>query len=176
MFGSTPRLGWKPNPPDPADYSVDRLGLGTPDPDVERVDLTTDLNEVLNQGSTSSCVANAFAAAIDIRESRAGLSYLPASRLFMYYNARRYHSGHLFDGGTFIRAAAKGLTKLGVCNRSVWPFSTSRLTICRRPSWAAYMKAYGRKGGAYYAIQDHGEDRVKAVRAALVAREVGGDR
>ncbi|MCP4601172.1 MAG: C1 family peptidase, partial [Proteobacteria bacterium] len=117
--------------------------------------------------NTSSCVAHAVAGAIDVLETKAGLPYVPPSRLFLYFNARRYHSKSVTDSGTYIRTCIKGLLKAGVPDEKYWPFSTSKSKINRRPGWEPYMKAFSRRDGEYYAIRSSGSARIASIKAAL---------
>jgi C1A family cysteine protease len=159
-------LGWIPNPSDPRDWDIDKLGLVSSEVS-ETKSLRSNVSQVLNQGGTSSCVAHSFAGAIDILETEAGLSYIPASRLFMYYNSRKFHSTKLADKGTYIRCCAKGLNKFGVPDEVHWKFNV--LKINRRPGWKPQLEAHPRTGGSYYAIFDKGDERITAVKAAIDA-------
>lgn len=161
-------LGWEPNPPDSRDWDIDRLGLSAVDlPD--EVDLTPCIKGIRNQRSTSSCVGQALAAAVDIREVQAGFPYRPASALFPYYHARRRYSQAVADSGTFIRLAVKSMVKLGIPDETYWPFGVAPWRVNRRPGWEAHMMAHPRRGGAYYAIGGYGADRVLAIKAALAS-------
>jgi C1A family cysteine protease len=146
----------------------DRLGLSELSAAPESFTLYNDVNRVLDQGSTNSCVAQALAGAIDILESRAGLKYQPASRLFMYYNARAFHGIQKFDKGTFIRTCCRGLSKFGVPDEKYWKFYTNPMIVNRRPGWNPYMNGFGRKGGEYFKIKEFGSDLVYAIKAALL--------
>jgi C1A family cysteine protease len=129
------------------------------------VDLTPHVRIVRDQQHTSSCVGQAFAGAIDICESSAGLYSQPASALFPYYHARREHQKIVLDGGTYIRAAARMMTKLGIPDAAHWPFSL--LKVNRRPGWNAHRWAHPRRGGEYYALFGYGHERLSQVKAAL---------
>ena len=112
-------------------------------------------------------MAQAFAAAIEMREHLwLGRSVTP-SRLFMYYNSRRLHGSHHFDMGTHLRTCAKMANRVGVPNESMWPFTTQRLTINRRPSFEASMHAHPRMGGSYWRIFDTGLQRSVAIKASI---------
>jgi C1A family cysteine protease len=168
MIFKSKRLGCLPNPIDLRDLDIDVLGLSAIDlPD--KVSLAPYVGEVFNQGNTNSCVANAVAAAIGILERKAGLDYKPVSRLFAYYNSRRYHNGHKSDSGTYIRTCLKMMTKLGIPDEEYWDFSTSFFKVNRRPPWNSYMMSHPRKDGMYVKIYDVGDKRVPAIKAALAA-------
>lgn len=124
---------------------------------------------VLDQGSTSSCVANAFAQALHMAEMRAGLQFVDVSRLYMYWHARKEHNGQWFDSGTYLRTCASGLRRFGACDSERWPWATRFTRVNRRPSWNAMRFAHPRRGGEYIAIHETGADRIRAVQVALRA-------
>lgn len=123
---------------------------------------------VLDQGATNSCVAHAFAACIHIAESRIGLPYVPCSRLFAYYNARKaMDTGMVIDTGTFLRTCAAGLCALGVPDEKHWPFSQFTFKVNRRPDFNAMRWAHPRAGGKYVKIFTTGSTRLDSIKAAL---------
>jgi C1A family cysteine protease len=159
-------FGWRPDRVDPRDYSTDLLQLGSTElPDA--VSLRPFVTEVYNQAGTSSCVAQAVAGAIQILENRAGLQYLPISRLFLYWNSRKFHFAQWKDEGTFIRTCIKGLSRFGAPDEKFWPWSTSWFKLNRSPGWEAFMRAFPRRGGAYYRVDAVGPARVLEIRKAL---------
>lgn len=160
-------LGNIPNPTDKRDWDIDRLGLRSEAP--ESKSLRTFVNQVRNQRSVNSCVAEAVAGAIDVRETLAGVEFAPISSLYLYWLARRQHLAERFDKGTYIRAAVKVLKAIGVPDERYWPFSTNPLRVARQPSIEAFAMAVARQGGAYYRIFDTGSARVDAIKAAITA-------
>jgi hypothetical protein len=168
MFRANRRLGWNPDPRDSRDYSFEKLGLASPTFEQTRKSLRDCSGPMLDQGPTSSCVGNAIAGAIVTREIlRTDSGKLP-SRLFIYFNSRRYHGSTLIDAGTFIRTAVGGLRWFGAPDETVFPFSTSVLRVNKAPPWRAYNLGYGRREGSYYRIFETGENRVSAVKAAIL--------
>lgn len=168
IFRKNAGLGWIPNELDNRDFDFDKLGLSIPPPHlIEKLSLRDFAGPVFDQGKTASCVSQAIAGAIVIREARAGLPARVPSRLFVYHNARRYRGATKIDGGTVIRDAFEGLKWYGAPDEQVFPFSTSVLKVNRQPPWEAYNLAFGRRGGSYYLIRDRGEARLSAIRAAL---------
>jgi len=157
--------GWLPNELDPRDWNFDSLGLQAREmPAVWS--LRKWVPQVLSQGATSSCTAHAFAGAIGVLESQANIPYLPVSRLFIYYNARKYASDRIKDSGSSIRYAAKGMAKFGVPDEKYWPFSM--LKINSQPTWNPQRYAWHRRGGEYYVIPDLGAGRVMKIKLALL--------
>lgn len=164
------KLGWKPNLKDERDLGFEVLGLSSLKLSEEK-DLSKYLSKILNQGNTSSCVVHFIAHAIMILENKAGVAYNPVSRLFLYYNSRKYHNGQKSDSGTYIRTALKMMAKLGAPDESYWPFVTGILNskVNKQPSWNAYMRGYSRRDGIYVTIQEEGVERLKAIETAIDA-------
>lgn len=158
-------------------HSFDRLGVPamgeTRDVSLARyIPVVNGQMQVLNQGATSSCVAHAFIAAIHIQETKAGLPFVPCSRLYAYYHARREEDGAgpvVFDQGTFLRTCASGLRKFGVPDERFWEWSEFALTVNKRPSFAAMAKAHPRQSGRYAKIYASGNALTNSIVSALVA-------
>lgn len=127
---------------------------------------------ILNQGATSSCVAHAFIAAIHIMETRAQLPFIPCSRLYAYYHARREEDGAspiVFDQGTYLRTCASGLRKFGVPDEKHWEWSEFSLQVNKRPGFAAMAQAHPRQSGRYAKLYETGRALSGAIRSALAA-------
>lgn len=152
--------------PDGRDLDIDALGLASSDVPLS-FSLAAHEPPIRNQGSTNTCVAQALAAAIDIRESLAGLPHDPVSELSIYWNSRRLHGSQMIDAGTYVRTACESLRHVGACPRQYWPWSKRHLSMHRRPGTEAYMKAHPRRGGRYYRIAEQGEARLLAIRSAI---------
>ncbi len=159
-------LGCIPDDPDPRDWDFSKLMLTIRDTMPERFSLRHYVPEVFSQGSLSSCVGNASSAAIGLLETKAGIPYSPASRLFIYYNARRYASSSIRDTGASIRYAMKSLLKFGVPDERWWPYSAWKVNS--QPGWDPQRYAWSRRGGSYYRINDIGSERVLKVKTALL--------
>lgn len=171
-------LGYRPDKIDVRDYDFGRFGV-TSDDHPAAASLRAYEPEVYDQGRTSSCVAQSMAGAIEMLERKAhfnrtrGGNTVPAtpSRLFIYFNSRRMHSGGpaIFDNGTYLRTAAKGLANFGCPDEDLWHFSQLPWQVNRRPAFLSYMNAHGRRGGEYARINSTGEDRIRAIKGAIVA-------
>ncbi len=162
-------LGWIPNSRDKRDWDFDRMGLASAS--LDAAGLEAYIREILSQGSTSSCVAQALAGAIHLLEVITQLPYEVVARLFLYYFARLQHQYPVTDSGTSIRLAVKALFELGVPSEEFWPFSTQPATVNQQPrGWEPYMRAHPRRGGEYYAIKDSGTARVDAIKAAISSK------
>ncbi|NQY04266.1 MAG: C1 family peptidase [Halieaceae bacterium] len=163
--------GYRPDDPDPRDWDEAKLGLSVSASPPSSISLGQ--VPIYNQGRTSSCVAQAIAGGIEILERKAPEYHDKAStpsRLFIYFNSRRSHSGGpaLFDNGTYLRTAAKAMERLGVPDESMWKFSQNPMRVNRRPSFAASMRGKARSDGNYYRILPGGDQRIKAIKAALL--------
>jgi hypothetical protein len=169
-------LGFLPDPleqgsPDFAKMGLARAGDLSAFSLEEHIPSVDGVRVILDQGATSSCVAHSFVNALSIVEQRAGLPYIPASRLYAYYHARREEGrgAIVADNGTYLRTCAEGLGKFGVPDEKWWPFSTFSLTVNQRPNYKALSEAHPRMGGKYARIYEYAIDRVQAVKNALVA-------
>lgn len=122
---------------------------------------------ISNQGSLSSCVGNSV---MDCLEILIGLKdpkkVQQLSRLFVYYNARKYHNATNKDEGTFISKAMNSLIKYGVCLESTWSYDKSKVN--KSPSIKAYKQAKDNefKIGAYYQIKDNSK-KLNAIESAI---------
>lgn len=157
-------------------YALERLSLpsvpsGVTEFSLERfIPVVRGVQLILDQGATSSCVAHAFVQGIHIAEERAGLSFMPCSRLFAYYNARKEQGEkYVTDDGTYLRTCAAGLRHLGLPDEQFWPFSEFTLKVNKRPAFTAYRQAQPRSGGQYVKIYQDGIPRLDAVCSALYA-------
>ena len=92
------------------------------------VDLRKYVNHVFTQGKMNSCGANVICAAYELELNKqaedAGLPYynFHSSRLFVYYNARRYAKKVNVDDGASVRDTLKGMFVIGTCSESAWPY------------------------------------------------------
>jgi hypothetical protein len=161
-------LGFKRDLPNKKDWDFDKLsvassGLG------KVITLRDHAPDVMNQGSTSSCVAQSFACALYILEHAAGLTPDLVSRLYLYWFSRFLHGSQKHDAGTFLRMMAEALRKYGVCDEEFWKFAQFSLSINKRPSVEAMGKGHSRHNGKYVRIFDVGNGRTLALKAALQA-------
>ena len=97
--------------------------------------------KVLNQLSTSSCVAHALSTAYAIRSLIKNKTNDPIylSRLFIYYNARKITNKTNVDQGTFIKHGIQSMTTEGSCLETFWPFNLNKLYTC--PPMTSYQEA-----------------------------------
>lgn len=146
------------------DWEFERLGLSEPD-ELERM---LKRGTQLNQGSTSSCVTHAWATAVEVEHQEMGLPPMLPSRLFGYSNARAEHGMQKVDAGTYLRTYAYALKKSGLLPERELPWHPSDVNLTPPPS--AFRKAWGRRTvRGYYSITQRGDERGRAVRAAIGA-------
>lgn len=169
-------LGYRRDELDSRDWDEGRLGLVASSSAPTSV-LLGHQPPVYDQGRSSSCVAQAMAGAIEIQERKAAVMrgesprlIKTPSRLQMYFLSRRAHAGGpaIFDTGTYPRVLAQVVERLGVADEEHWKFRTDPFTVNRRPSMVAMMRGKSRSGGQYYRIKSVGEQRIAAIKAALL--------
>ena len=103
------------------------------------IDLRSKMLPVYNQGSTSSCTANALSTAYAFADN----NLISPSRLFIYYNERFMENDVNEDGGAIIADGVKSLQTYGVCPETLWPFNPSILT--NKPPSSCYQTALKHK-------------------------------
>ena len=143
------RYGWVPDVPDQRDllYSAVRTA---PSALPQHVDLRPTCSSVENQGNLGSCTGNALAGAIEFLERKDGVTFIDASRLFIYYNERTMEGTVKSDAGAMIRDGIKTLKNQGVCSEKLWPYIISKFTV--KPSAACYKEALKREITSYHRI------------------------
>ena len=104
-----------------------------------KVDLRPLLSPIEDQGDIRSCVACAVAGAYEAWLRRTHKHDEPASRLFIYYNARWRDGTQDEDEGSAIQLAMEGLCRFGACSEALWP-SDPHLAL-KKPGAAAYEAA-----------------------------------
>ncbi|HSU99415.1 MAG TPA: GH25 family lysozyme [Roseiarcus sp.] len=114
------RYGWKPDLPDPRDYSyaVSRGATSVP----ATIDLRALCPPVYDQGQIGSCTANAIGAALEFDMMKQNLAAFTPSRLFIYYNERLMEGTIGSDAGANIRDGIKSVASIGDCPETLWPY------------------------------------------------------
>lgn len=151
-------LGWIPDVPDLRDhiYSAPQSLLVKGLPAV--VDLREDHKDtdgacgpdkdkpsnipkyIFNQVNTNSCVGNSVSTNYTSIATKQGITPIfIASRLFIYYNARKAIGQESIDEGCVIRDAFKSINRDGVVSETDWQFSKSMVT--KEPPAHLYEKA-----------------------------------
>lgn len=144
-------FGWKPDLPDIRDKRF-KSSL-TPANLPAKVDLSTGVKTIYNQGQTNSCTANAIAAAFEygLRKQNAKKVFNP-SRFFIYYNEREMINETTVDRGAYIRDGIKSVNTQGVCNETEWPFDKS--IIFTKPANSCYLNATKNKVSEYLRLDN----------------------
>jgi hypothetical protein len=159
--------GWLKDPHDVRDIPLSGL-LNRKPRKLDNKSLEEFLPEPYDQGSTSSCVANAGSAAIYTRWRALGYEITKPSVLFLYSIARATHNAEESDEGTYIRGLCRAMRVMGIAPDNVMPFNPAQINT--RPNWTAIRAAYDQRNlSGYYSIQGTGQDRISKIQAALVA-------
>ena len=144
-----PGYGWVPDLPDRRDFlysAVARVPATLP----SSVNLRAMCSAIEDQGQLGSCTANALAGALEFLERKDGVSFIDASRLFIYYNERVIEHTVRSDSGAMLRDGIKTLAKQGVCSEKKWPYKVSKFTA--KPIAPCYKEALQRQITSYHRI------------------------
>ena len=129
-------FGWKKDRVDDRDYQYEAKPIHA---QLGDLDLRPYMAPVYDQGATSSCVANAVAAALEYNRSRQSLPSWTPSRLFIYYQARVFERCSRVDAGCEIRDAIKTAAHFGIPPETSWPFDPKKVN--RKPDDSAWDEA-----------------------------------
>lgn len=143
------QYGWIPQVSDHRDqvFGIEKPVTGLP----ASIDLRPAMPVVYDQGRTSSCTANATAAALQYAMRFAKLPEVAPSRLFIYYNERRLEGTTGQDSGAMIRDGLKACNQYGYIPETLWPFDAGKVT--KQPPADVYAAAIGSRIH-YYASLD----------------------
>lgn len=107
-----------------------------------------------DQLDISACAVNACAAALNTLYAHMGMKLFQASRMFLYYNTRRYimrlHQLDV-DSGCNLRDVCCAASTFGVCNESQWPYRRNLLGM--QPPSKLYGAAASIPGCTHHAVQ-----------------------
>ncbi len=122
-------------PPKARAYSASRYGANELPP---KVDLRQHMTKVEDQSQVNSCTANALVGAYEYLAKRILGNSGDVSRLFVYFNARKYDriKG---DRGSTISGSIAVLEEMGACTEETWPYEPE--LVNQRPSDEAYEEA-----------------------------------
>lgn len=115
-----------PPPPNPWDVA---LPAHVPD------SFLLSLPSAPDQKNISACAVNACATALHFCLARAGYSQCMPSRMFLYYNTRRYIqrcTSMTDDKGCTLRDVCKAASLFGACDEQLWPYE-KRLLATQPP-------------------------------------------
>lgn len=133
LFGT----GWRPDPPDERDLAFHHepirdllAGTAVHAARLRRLPPSVDLRRwcspVQFQGYYNTCTAHVAAGMLELLETKAHGSYVPASRLFLYQVTKRL-LGETGDPGVYLRQMMGTVVLVGVPPEKYWPYlDTSR--------------------------------------------------
>ena len=189
LFGT----GWRPDPPDERDLGlhadpVRELLAGTA---IRKalahrlpgsVDLRRWCSPVQFQGYYNTCTAHVAAGMLELLETKAHGSYVPASRLFLYQVAKRI-LGETGDPGVYLRQMMGTVVLVGVPPEKYWPYlDTSRKDDPRidgDPDAFCYAVAGDYGAARYFRLDPAGSEpedvlaRLRKVLAASIPTSLG---
>lgn len=124
-----------------------------------------------NQGSAGSCVANAFCDGLEILigVQQGADKVVQLSRRHLYWIARNTHNSTQVDGGTYLRAAAWQLQKIGVMPEKYYPYSDKIDDIIAKPPLSSYTMASENRVTGHFRITTTGQNRLDEIERAIRA-------
>jgi C1A family cysteine protease len=123
---------------------------------------------ISNQGMISSCVANSWCDALEILQGTVNpKAVTQLSRLFLYWIARDLVGSQKSDKGSFNRAAAHQLKKVGTVAEKWYPYDTMK--VFDSPELDLYTMAAKNRISSFYALYSKGNDRIKDIEKAIRA-------
>lgn len=134
-------FGWKPDLPDPRDYSS-RMQIKALNTLPQKVDLRPKFKVIpmINQGALGSCTACAISVChMACQVIQSGVVRVLPSKLFIYYNERVIEGTVAYDSGAMIRDGIKSVVRQGVCSEREWPYYINKFRI--KPPVTAYKNA-----------------------------------
>lgn len=134
-----------------------------------KIDLRRFCSPVYDQGQYGSCTSQSLAGHLEflelkeIRENTAApeefdsKSFIPFSRLFIYYNERVIENTVNTDAGAQIRDGIKSLMQWGDCKESNWCYLPSN--VFSKPTDVAYQEGLQHKISNYMSLNNLDEIR-----------------
>jgi C1A family cysteine protease len=149
------KFGWKKQPEDARDYKFSATFGAKFKPSLPaKCDIRNSISvkmPIHDQGSLSSCTANAMTSAYHFDEIKQHNKLtIDPSRLFVYYNARVLDGNVSEDCGATLRNTAKTVAKTGICNEVYWPYIESKFST--KPPNDCYTEAKKCLVTKYYAL------------------------
>jgi hypothetical protein len=128
-----------------------------------------ELTPISNQGPYGSCVANAWCDALEILDGLDGADAVEQlSRLFLYWLSRYLHMATNKDGGTYLRAGAHQLRKIGVVVEQYFPYEKGNVFPEDVPL-DLYTMASNNRLVNFYRVESSGLDRLGELELAIRA-------
>jgi C1A family cysteine protease len=124
---------------------------------------------VSNQLNIGSCVANAWCDALEILDGLEGTDEIEQlSRLFLYYLSRYLHSATDQDKGTYLRAAAHQLRKIGVVLEKYFKYEHANV-FPKEVALDLYTLASNNRLVNFYRVVSNGLERLEELELAVRA-------
>lgn len=147
-------IGWRPDPEDDRDFvygAPKKIKAAVkPAKFIQKMELQFD------QGPANSCVGNGVSSLIWALHILTGLSKFTASRLFIYYNARKMIGEQNQDNGCVIRDAIKSINTEGACSEGTWAYDLKKLRTA--PDSKSYVEGEKHQSIRYEKINRNIED------------------
>ena len=128
------------------------------------VDLRPNCSPVEDQGNVGSCTANSIVGALEYLQIASGAPMTDLSRLFVYYNARRFSDCERVDCGASMPHAMASLLAFGACPEVVWPYDEARWSL--KPEDVCYQNTM-RFEGLHYASVSPNDERKYVLASGL---------
>ncbi len=124
------------------------------------------VTDIANQGSSSSCVGQAFASSIHLRSIVSGSPIAKPSAKAIYDLARmqRDRVAPLFDGGCSPIDAINGMKLSGLVAEERWPLTSENVDV--KPDWDIFQHGLDALLGQHYRIAE-GRGSAQLIREAL---------
>ncbi|MFA5758926.1 MAG: C1 family peptidase [Clostridia bacterium] len=157
--------GWRPDPANKIYWKFERNKFSLTQSKIQyqsgkEIDLRPYTSSRHDQGSTSSCTANAVVKALEIKRiiKYGHANHVDLSRLDLYYGARERMTPPETnkDDGAYISLVCDILRDIGVCRESMHPFS--KINLFKRPSIMATREARLNRIKSHFKIKSQGPE------------------
>jgi C1A family cysteine protease len=152
-------MGYIPDIPSIEDYTIKNVEEELPKPIISDLNKTDQLpnsidnrkwcSSIQDQGSLGSCTAQAAVSMMEYMQKKAYNSYQDGSRLFIYWNTRKYMGDQYVDNdsGAYNRLTMKTISKLGIPEETNWPHNINEFK--KEPPRSVYDDAHTNKALKY---------------------------
>jgi C1A family cysteine protease len=142
--------GWKPDKKDERDLNFLYKDIKPTITLPKVVNMISKCSPIVDQGELGSCTANAGAGCFEFLELKYGITFLPVSRLFVYYNERLIEGTVSEDSGASIRDIIKAAASWGWCSEKEWPYNINEFTV--KPGKQCYKDAVIHEIKSYHRV------------------------
>lgn len=127
---------------------------------IDYIDLRKNFNEIFDQGKIGSCTANALTSIFEYDKP-----LFRGSRLFLYYNERKYINETHKDEGAYLSDGIMALKSYGICEEKYFPYIISN--VFKEPSKEAYEN-----GKRHYVLEGFEiSNNIKEIKKWLIKNE-----